>query len=467
DPGASDPGGGLLAWRSSNGVDWEPLGEVIGPEHTLNGAVVADAGELLALESDETGTGFFLWRSENGADWTREHIELDRAQRSELVIPSAIGGNGDIYVVTGSYEQPSDDVAAQRLSEAVGDLIDREDYGWGIDPVGDDITFTVYGPFGFPLVTYSADELALNAAEREQIVEYYHGSPQQPIFWRSTDDGGWQEAAIEGIEWVDRISSTPTGRLMVHGNGPTGPRLFTSTDGVAWEPSSEIYGPYTVQAWGDLMVGPSGLRGPSVMVSSDGDIWEDIGPATQFPNGIDWYMDAVGSGPGGIAAHVSGFPIQYQAPRGPQPVVLVDEGGAEVTFDFSGGTIEMRAPDGDTHVWSLTGLDSDEVTVDLASGEMAFLDEATGEKLADFDIDELMTLESKAWGHWDEPEPFDALVFTPDGSTWSIQDFQRVAADSYFPLFGVSETHVIAVRVADDFDPGSTGGFEVWAAEIP
>jgi hypothetical protein len=462
---SNESDGGLRAWRSGTGVDWEPLGQVIGVEHTFDTGVVSDGNELMALATGENRSGSVLWRSDDGTDWHMTQIELVSGDGSTEVFPHAIGGNGEIYLISGSGGSTPDPVY-ERLAAAVGDLVDLDDYGWSTDVVGEEITFIVYGPLGIPLVTMSADEVGLTSPEREQIIRDYSGVRQTAHMWRSTDGVAWEETEIEEVEWIDSIASTPDGRLLAFGYQPfSGARIYRSPDGIDWEISSDVLQPYSVQKWGDLLVGIGGGVEPSVMVSADADLWEDIRPADVFPRSISWQMDVLGAGPGGIAAQVTGW-ADGPMPDPGEPVILVADNGYELSLDFN-AAIRLTSPDGEDQVWSTTGLTEKHAHADLATGEMVFTNQETGEEVARFDLEELMAAENEYWSNQDSGPTYNALVFTPDGSSWTIQDLQEVAVDSYLQWLEVTNEHVVAVKVADAFDPDSDGGFEVWAAEIP
>jgi hypothetical protein len=455
-------GGGLTAWSSDDGTNWTSLGQVIGPEYLVSRVVSTDRG-LVALGTGETGGSFMLWRSDDGASWARQQVPVDGVDDAMTVWPHAFVTTGDVSLVavTTTFD------VTDRLTATLGAPVDMEHLAWNPDVQGDDITFTLTGPFGVPLATLTADDLGLTPAERDMAIRSYSESTVEIL--RSTDGESWELTPIPEAHWIDGMYEVPGDRMLAHGFSSTGNQVWTSDDGLEWETQPSWEYPYTVDTWGDLLVGPSYDGRASVMVSANGSTWQDMGLSRQFPKPIQWNIGEVGSGAGGVAAHVVGWSDTTGSPMTPDPIAITDVNGTEVTLDFGSGTIEVDTAEG-PYRWSMWAMTTDGFTVDLETGVASFVNRQTGETLASFTLDELQEVENRFWAN-NPPgrhQRFDALAFTDDGTNWSIQDMGELAAESYFPVLDVTGARVTAIRVSDVFygEPSSEG-FEVWSASIP
>lgn len=454
-------GGGLTTWSSDDGTNWTSLGQVIGPEYQVSRVVSTDRG-LVALGTGETKGSFTLWRSEDGASWDREQVEVEGVGAAMTVWPYDLVTTGDVSLIalTTTFD------VTDRLTETLGTPIDMEHFTWDPQVLGDDITFTLTGPFGVPLATRSADEIGLTPTETEMVIRSYSESTVEIL--RSTDGESWEPIAIPDTAWIDGIYAIPGKRLLAHGFSSTGNQVWTSPDGLEWEAQPSWEYPYTVDTWGELLVGPSYDGRASVVVSANGSTWQDMGLSQQFPKPIQWSIGEVGSGVGGVAAHVVGQGEARGVPMTPDPMTIADVNGTEVTLDFGSGVIEVDTAEG-PYRWSMYSMTPEGFQVDLKTGMASLINRQTGETLATLSLEDLEDVEEDYWA--DNPVPltdrFDALAFTDDGSNWSIQDFGALATGSYFSVLDVSDTRVTAVRVSEGNGEPSFQGFELWSALIP
>jgi hypothetical protein len=456
--------GGLRAWRSNDGIAWEPRGQVIAERHTIASISSTEQG-LVALGSQPGHSGFTVWRSEDGSNWEPEEVALENANEMTTFYPTAAGGVGSLLVVAGDVQVDWLAPLREKLGETV-------DYGWGVEVVGDEIQFTLYGPVGWRLAAVSGDELGLSEEERDVIKDFYSGIGDDTAdLWIKDGDSAWQRTVIPDAHWIDRIGTTPAGEVIAHGWGSLGPRSWTSTDGLNWEAAPPPAHPYLNERWGDdNLVAPNPNGGHSVLVSSDGLEWEDIGPADSFPAPFQWWTNAIAAGPGGIATTITGWDESTQQPfertTDPDGVRLTNEDGTLIIGSQSGKyTLEM----GDqTYHWlaaQLTGVE-----VDLDTGSLRFLHPETGDPLTSFPLEDIYEAQAELFTlDLVNSSEYHVFGFTSDGVEWTIQSLDDFGSGNTFNLLAVTGTHVVATAVdrAAFYDPSSAPGFAVWTAAIP
>jgi hypothetical protein len=353
------------------------------------------------------------------------------------------------------------------LREKLGEMVD---YGWGVDVVGDEVQFTLYGPVGWHLAAVSGDELGLTEEEEKSITDSYFGDGDATAdLWIREGDSDWQRTAIPDAHWIDRIATTPTGEVIAHGWGSLGPRSWTSTNGLSWEAAPTPTNHYLNERWDDNLVAPDPNGGPSIRVSSDGQEWEDIGPADSFPDQFQWWTSATAAGPGGIATTIVGSDETsrpFERTTDPEGVRLTNEDGTLIIGSPSGKyTLEM--PD-ETYHWLASTLDG--VEVDLDSRSLRFLDPETGDPLTSFPLEDIYQAQAELFTiDLGDSTGYAVFAFTSDGAEWTIQSLGDAGSGNTFSLLAVTETHVVAAAVdpAAFYDPSSAPGFEVWTAAIP
>lgn len=454
--------GGLRAWRSSDGITWESLGQVIDNSHLI-GSVSSTGQGLVALEYGQGELGSTVWLSENGSDWESEQIRVEGADELTTVYPMTAGGVGSLLIVAGEIKV--DPLAP--LRERLGELAD---FGWGADVVGEEVQFTLYGPFGSRLGVVSGDELNLTEEEAELITDAYSGEPAVTVdLWVREGDAAWQTTAMPEADWIDRIATTPDGEVIAHGWGPMGASSWTSRDGLDWEEEPRPAHHYLNDRWGDQLVAPHPHGGLSVLVSTDGQEWEDVGPRESFPGLIQWWTGAMAAGPGGIAATIEGWDERAGTPdraEDSQSVSITNQDGT-LSIDALYGDYTLELAD-QTYEWPATSLNGLEVDLDTRS--LSFLDPETGVPLTSFPLQDIIAAQSElAMFGPDESTRHGVFAFTSDGTEWTIQSLDDMGSGDTVTDLAVTETHVVATAVDSGafYNPSFPPGFEVWTAAIP
>jgi hypothetical protein len=453
--------GGLRAWRSRDGLTWESLGEVIAEGYVIASVTSTDQG-LMALETNPDGPGFTVWHSTDGSKWEPDEVIVEDLNELTSVYPYATGATDDLLVVAGTIETDVHSI----LEEKLGDLAA---FGWGTDVVGNEVSFTLYGPLGSPLTRISAEELGLDEEERQMILDTNSAANDATAdVWVKVGAAEWQRTTIPNAHWIDSFTTTPDGDLVAHGWRPANPTSWTTSDGLEWQNITPSTGRYVYGRWGDLLVaqGPNG--GMSVLVSAEGQDWEEIGPAEHFPREIDWWVSGLAAGPGGIAVTVAGWDPTLQQPAPEiEPASISGEDGTLI-IDFETGEYRLETAD-DTHTWSITGATMPGVEVDLDRAMVRFSEPETDETMAEFPLEEVINAEDELV-YVEPPDSggYDAFAFTPDGVEWTIQTLDDVTATDFY-LLAVTDTHVIATGLASGgyFNSSSAPGFGVWTAAIP
>ena len=452
--------GGLRVWRSSDGIEWEPLGQVIDASHMI-GSVWATGQGLVALGADSGRSGFTVWQSENGSGWEPEQVSLEDAGELTTVYPITAGGADDILVVSGVVDI---DYLAP-LRNRIGEMAD---YGWSADPFGDELHFTLYGALGMPIAAVSAEELDLSEEDQEMITEALSSHDDNTSgIWVRQGDSSFRRATIPEVSWIGRIGTTPDGEVVVHGWGPVGARSWSTTDGVDWE---ELPGPshqYIKERWGETLIAPSSSGGTSVLMSSDGVEWEDIGPAENFPGSIQWWTAALAAGQGGIAMSIEGWDDSqpFPTPNGSQPVRITN-GDGTLNIDHQSSRYTLETLDS-TITWSFTTRDGIEVDLDTAS--LRFLDPESGVPLTSFPLEDIMNAQREAFSmDRGDTNRYGVFAFTSDGDNWTIQSMEDLGPDDFIQLLAVTDEYVVAAGVdgVGFYSPSSPPGFEVWTAPI-
>lgn len=464
--GISDEGG-LIVWRSEDGRSWESLGQVIDRGHLIT-QVEATAQGLMALESDIRGGGSAVWRSRDGLRWSPEELPIADASDHLAVYPQAIGGNDSVLVVVGNVGLGVLGLLEDRLEQHLGFELDLTNLGWSTDLVDGDFVFQVWGPLGFPLLEISGSDLGLSEADSALVQEDYTGQGNTDL-WVSTDGGDWQQIDFPEMVWAESIVTATTGEIFLTGSGTAGQATWSSYDGFNWEQLGPTLRPYSAERWGEGLVGPSTHGRGSLLASGEGHTWKELGPADAFPLPIQWNVDAMATGPGGVAAWVHGWGHGDSAPVQLEPSVIVVE-GATLTIDFMSGVYSVEGG-GTTSTWSMHTSERPEgIEIDLSDETITFSDKISSEELATVGIGQIRKAEYDYWSSQGAVDQYQALMYTPDGESWIIQDATAALGEEAWPQWlELTNSTVVAVVVSPlgAFSARAPTGFEIWAAPIP
>lgn len=461
--------GGLRAWRSEDGVDWEALGQVIDQSRSIVN-VSGTSQELVAVEAGSMGEDMTLWRSGNGIEWSPETIVIDALTESTMLYPYAIGGNERITAVAVRQGVDVLRLIQENLTGVFGnDVSPATSFGWEATFENDEVEFVLWGPLGFPLAEIPASDLGLTEEEIEAIESEYLGSgpPTGVDIWISTEGGDWLKSELPDAAWVTSITTTSSGVLLATGWGTQTNRLWTSLDGLNWQERDLGLGPERIGSWNGLLIGPSRLGTASVVASEDGLDWESVGLEEHFPPRISWGIGAFAAGAGGIVATVDGW--TNSTTMTPEEAVVIRDGDATLTIYHSTGSYTLEKGDF-TGTWSMSSSRApDDVKVDPTSERLTFYDIETGAEVASFSFSELIEAEDAFWSTQGLEGHVQALAFTPDMEEWTIQDARSSLEDSNVVNLEVTDSQIVAATVSSGgrFYPQSSPGFEIWTTPVP
>jgi hypothetical protein len=455
--------GGLRAWKSSDGLTWEPLGHVIEQHHRI-GVVSSTAQGLVALETG-SGAGFTVWSSENGQGWEPEEIRLEETGDLITVSPQAVGGTDRLLIVAGRLEVDIFPLLQEKLGKIAR-------FGWGTDVVAGEVMFTLYGPLGMPIAAIPAEDLSMTEQDMELIADAYSAESDLLVdLWVKGAESTWQRTQLPGLHWVQGITRTPDDDAIAHGWGNAGRSSWTSRDGLNWEKTPFTSRHYLDERWGDMLVAPSSEGGLSIYTSPAGGEWDDIGPTEHYPSQIQWWFGAVAAGPGGVAARVNGWDETppFESP-GSEELPILSGADGTLTIDIYSGEYRLDQG-GQVHRWpAMSGVPRG-VDIDIDTATVDFLDQESGEELASFQIEEIVQAQQDFLDAQQGPQTngFATFAFTSDGTDWTIQSLEGIGSATHATQLVVTDTHVIATDWDHEgyYDSSSSPGFEVWTAAIP
>lgn len=462
---ATADSGGLRAWRSGDGIDWEALGEVIPADHEVT-TVDSTVQGLVATSNRLADNALVLWESADAIEWAGSEIPTGTEGPYFVDVASGVGANQTTLVVTSNTRYDRERLLEGRLRE-IGIDFDLSNLSWNLRWVGEDgHRLIVRGPVGIPVLEQPIDALALSDEEREELLSELF-DPLGTNVWVRGEDEEWQMATIEDTRSIDSILTSPDGRLIAYGPGASGRVAKISADGIDWEPGRAI-SPGEIEEWSSGFVG--GVSSPELMMSGDGTTWHPAGLSERFPNQMGWSPTTLGAGDGGAAMLLRGSsPLSSL----PEPTIheLKAQDGTVFTVDANGPGFQVFSDDG-RHRWTLDGaaLDQDAIAIDIAGETVILRDPKTGEALATFEFAEI---EKAQHAHAMATLPYalsEALAFTENGEEWVIQDMAPEIGDTAsIALLEVTASRVVAIvrNTVDSFLGDAPPGFEVWSAPVP
>lgn len=469
-PWADEPGG-LVTWRSSDGTDWEPVGETVisGEFHVAN--VIASADGFVAIGTESGNGTLFVWRSDDGIEWASTEIPTGAESPYLTPTPTAAAVFRDRLVIAAGHRLDQRAVVTDSLAEA-GIDVDLPMMSWSTQYGGEDgVQLTVSGPLGIPVLTTTLEELGLTEQEHQWVMSGLDRGEQTEI-WLVNDSGSVETSTIP-LFHVDTVVAQPDGTLFASGFGGAGLNdAFVSADGLNWE---EVDDGNIARAipWGDRLIGIADGPGVGVLMSSDGRTWEESDVMDRFPSQWGWYPVAMGAGPDGLAMILEGQDSTTPPPRVHTDTTLTSD-GATLSVDPQGSVYVLEI-EGERHIWNMYQPGSaqvpEELEVDLANKAVLFQDPETGETLAQFSFEELQRLESGSrLIRFSDVIGHHALAFTEDGSDWEIRDLEPVVGDdSRVVLLEVASGRLVAVAHEPILGPQQPlpTGFEIWSAPLP
>lgn len=454
--------GGLMAWRSRDGTDWEGLGQVIAADHRIT-AIASTAQGLVAAGIRLGDKAMLVWESADAVEWTGSVVPAPTDGAYFFHDPSELGASDDVLVLSSNVRYDRERLLEDRL-RALGIDLDLSELVWNLRWLGaEGHHLIINGPLGVPVLRHPVDGLELSDQEREELVSEL-SDPLGTDIWVRDSNGNWENGVIGDARRVDSIVTTPTGGLIAYGTGTAGRLAKTSGDGLDWEPAVSTVSPWQPQSWKQRFVGA--VNTPDLVVSADGETWRAAGLSDRFPDQLPWAPIAVGAGEGGVAMFVRGTrplapPVEDIAPR---QLDTVD--GSTLTYDFASNTFHVMT-DGTGYEWTVDGEGTE---VDPRRGIVEFHRRESGDVLASVTFAELQRVSREhAADRFDGAEPLSALAFSEDGEEWIIQDMTpEIGANATMWLLEVTSDRVVAaVRGTVGSQVSGAPGFEIWSAPIP
>ncbi len=458
----SGQSGDLDLWKWDGTGAWHDMGSVVGADHNVI-AMTSTDDEVILVSASLEDHSVTVWRSADLTTWVRDDISVESDEPFDTIFPGAVGVDDDTVVVTVSLSTNYQTMIEEALGNA-DSPVDLESVGWGLE----NDAVVIYGPFGMTVERIPFTDLGWDEDTQASVISAYNSGSESKS-WVQEGGGEWQEIELEGIEGVESILPYPGGGLMATGWGSTGMVRLVSTDGGAWSQLDGNEAPWMVRAWGDRFVALGERSTPGLLVSDDGESWESLGPGDRFPVGIHWSTDAVAASTDGVVFTTSGLspglPDTLPSDRAlPRLLELGD--GVTLTLDFESGRLDLNTATNSFSWQMYSSYSQDGITADFEGRMMVFSDPETGVALGTVPFDVLSDAEESYHRDRAPDTGHRALVFTPDGETWSIQDAQAQFGNSsgVGPLV-VGAGHVAAIAFPDWW--WSTQPFEVWTAPLP
>jgi hypothetical protein len=433
---------GLQVWVSSDGIGWERIAEL---EEAAITSIAATGGRLVAMGKHIEHGSPHVWISTDGVEWSASQLPMRPGTDLPIttwLTDAAVAG--DRIIVTGSGYTNPQEVILDLLPTEVANYVDT--YGMGLSEGPEGRSIEVYGPLG--IVGYEATMEDLGIDE-ETANDLFQGSGQELSYvWTSSDGVEWTVSETSGPRF-ERLWIAAGGELLASGWDNTGPAVWSSTDDYTWERTdSQMVN--VVDSWNGWLVGTRNER--DVIRSRDGREWESLGTDAVLPQALDWYMQTVDVGPGGIAAVATTW---AQQPNSTVDATAVEVADHTLTVDYDTGilTIEGLSGRSDVQLWSEDSVEH--VVVDFADEQMTFMDVETGEELLTVGFERLREVEMSlfGWGGFEKR----ALLLSR-GQELSIFDLAEEIGD---------QEDLVMIRVLEDRMILVTNPIHAWYAASP
>lgn len=450
--------GGLQGWRTSDGANWEELGQIV-PSGSQVAAIGTTVDRILVSTSPGPGELPKVYTTSDGVAWEVEEIPVELDNVFAHFDTMALGGDETQIVVAGERTVDVMSVVGERLAEIAleGFEITRESISW--QPSGDDNLYKLVGPMSFVLASATGADIGLSAQDLEMLHEPGRGSID---LWIKPTGGVWQSSALNGTD-VFSIAALPTGQLVATGLiGQQGVGMWTSFEGLTWELAGFVERPLTLTQWRDVLLGPSSGDHGDLILSRDGSTWERTGLTQNFPAVPDWFVTHVGTADSGVVAAVQSFDFPERGPSAEFKPPVIRRDGLTVTPNSAGVDIAVDGSDVVYSFFSTNPSIEDSLEIDLSAGTFTFFT-PEGDELLPLTIEELWALEDE-WSRirFEGEILGQALAFSADTENWTIWDMRDIDAGIH-PDF-VALAGDVAIVVTSD----GTGapGFKVWTASL-
>lgn len=383
-----------------------------------------------------------------------------------------VGANDEALVLAASVEVDTTSFLEERLAEAGYD-IDLDALSWGTEYRGaEGQAITIDAPLGMPGIEIGLEDLGLTEQEHQW---FNHTGESDVDIWANpvgTDE--WvpvelEEVESEEVRWVESVATRPDGTMLMTLHTMSRQISLQSRNGIEWTEIETRAGPQLVHPWAGGLVGIDHSPRPELLISEDGDTWEETGLADRFPPQIEWWAGALAVGDEGIAMSITGYRQSAPTPDR-EPVEITTDEGHILTLDLEERVLDLDVG-GTTHTWEIYRADPpDGMTADVVEQTVTFSDPDTGEELAAVPFNVLVRAEQEFRTLQFGSEEYQVLVFTPDGSEWTIQPARDAFGEStWVRHVGVASGRVFAATLDPDraLYPFDFAEFKLWSAEIP
>lgn len=467
----SETGGtplGLSGWRSEDGISWsripspdasEAANSVLAPLIPADHAIsrVLSAGEsLVALSSRLSDGAPVVWTSPDGLDWTSSELPIDVSllETSSYRLEAAAYFDNEL-LVSGVMQTGSLELLANALPvELVGENHTAVEFGFRLRPGGGIVE--AYGPLGLHAFSIRLDELGLDDLTESDL--FGPQPPARQFVWSSRDSETWHQEELQS-SIAEEMWVRPDGTLVAYGSGERQSTISLTSDGETWHlsPRSSRAWIFQISAqtvWEDQLVG-SGL-GKELFTTHDGLDWQYAGTGDLLPDAINWRLRPVAGGDGGLAVVATALRANSAPTRSP---VIIEKDQTTITIDTEASVLRLAHPDVEEITIPLWATETSSlVDVDFVAQEVTFNHPETDEPLVTIAFATLEAAESSA-SRFDADAHADAeraLLFTPDGTEWSVQSLtEEIGPSSAVDDMVVLEDRVVMITSPSQAASGS------------
>jgi hypothetical protein len=470
---------GAEFWTSDDGETWTLLGtgaEALGPDQHVFGLTNGPAG--FVAQVSERADGSYegtnaVWTSTDGANWHRSELipELPEVPSPYVIQQSfvstvLIGPNGFLAFGAGGLSPDLDLIAA----DFAPDYTAEDNYAVDAELRPDGAVLIVGFGDEEPLEIPFA-ELGVTPEELADIFEgEVEGSGFEFFMWSSTDGVSWEPLVESGLpeHVVPGFSAVSLGAddgfyLFAPGPDPQDPEApgvmsgFHSTDGRAWtqfvlEGPTEAWMHYASFGEGLFIAVGEDELGQGMWTSPDARTWTRMPDAVFDVGAEDQFFSFFGVNVGGAGYGVSGM-VWVEPPEDlemPEPVISKD--GYAVTLGDEGVLTVADQATGDV----LAAIDpetgrSDNIEVSEDETGLTFVNIASGETLVVITHDEInAAFEALGEELGIGQPPVQVLRYSADMETWTLDTDEALFGDGKFSLTGAVGDEVVIAVVSSD-----------------
>ena len=421
---------GSQTWVSEDGIDWTPtdlLVEATTDEFDLYSITAGGLG-YVALGSDTGGDNDVVWTSVDGFTWTPNELDLeypDLGVFASIGLMSVVGGPDGLLLV-GRMDREGG--GPDEHGFVVWTSADGSEWILVEDPFGAGAYIEDIVPFGQGFLTYGHIE---------------GDEDTRDLMWWSPNGRSWEEVSTD----------------FLHPGS-------TSNEGFAQRPALGFV------LWGDKILAAAETEdGIRLWTSTDGRAWEQLAASPSLDHTDQFILSGnqVAAGPHGIV-----LMGELQPPRQALPPVVLERDDLIVTVDLESGRLIVTDRSTGKVLLDANAFESDFVVIDEEDGSVTVFDPDTGEELTTFTFEEFEQAQAKAFEEagieapeFREDQPTSVLWFSPDGQRWTSVGIEETFGSVQFPQDIVVGNHALILRWSGIMSPGTEEEFEEQEFEDP